>query len=189
MSFYLNADIEVVNSMGEKNLSFNHFKIDFFNNVDEQVLLMPNQKEYQFIDIVLRVGVLHNLIQQMEFPDPIQKDLLQGLEQQQSNYYPLPLSLKEQIIELWDMKENGVFQLLSLQSKTSQVLYRLLEIFQSNTTQNDCKKLIEEVQHIIHNRLDNPPTIKELSKAVGINESKLKKEFKQQCKQTIFQYN
>ena len=52
-------------------------------------------------------------------------------------------------------------------------------------TEKDKRKLIE-AKELLASKLDNPPTIVELSKLVGINEYKLKKGFKELFGTTIF---
>ena len=47
---------------------------------------------------------------------------------------------------------------------------------------------LEKVKDILANNLDNPPSLTELSKAIGLNATKLKKEFKEVFGVPVFKY-
>ena len=82
---------------------------------------------------------------------------------------------------------------LFLLSKSIELLVLQAEIYgqekesQFIKTEKDKKKLIE-AKELLSMKLDQPPTIVELSKLVGINEYKLKKGFKELFGTTIFGY-
>lgn len=74
-------------------------------------------------------------------------------------------------------------ELLVLQAE----LYDIQPSSQYIKSSRDKRRLIE-AKELISSRIDNPPTIVELSKLVGINEYKLKKGFKELFGTTIFGY-
>lgn len=82
---------------------------------------------------------------------------------------------------------------LFLLSKSIELLVLQAELFEQKfpeqfiTSEKDKKRLIE-ARALLKSRIDNPPTITELSKLTGINEYKLKKGFKEQFGTTIFGY-
>lgn len=82
---------------------------------------------------------------------------------------------------------------LFLLSKSIELLVLQAELYEKQTskqfikTTKDKQKLIE-AKEILVNRIDNPPTIMELSKLIGINEYKLKKGFKELFGTTVFGY-
>lgn len=82
---------------------------------------------------------------------------------------------------------------LFLLSKSIELLVLQAELYEINHSQKfiksekDKRKLIE-AKELLTTRLDNPPTIIELSKLVEINEYKLKKGFKELFGTTVFGY-
>lgn len=82
---------------------------------------------------------------------------------------------------------------LFLLSKSIELLVLQAEVYNQETqsqfikTRKDKEKLIE-AKELLVNRIDNPPTIVELSKLIGINEYKLKKGFKELFGTTVFGY-
>ncbi len=82
---------------------------------------------------------------------------------------------------------------LFLLSKSIELLVLQADLYEQHSTnqfiktKNDKHKLIE-AKEILTNHIDNPPTIIELSKIVGINEYKLKKGFKELFGITTFGY-
>jgi len=88
---------------------------------------------------------------------------------------------KEELKELFLLSKS--IELLVLQAET----YEQEDQSQFIKTRRDKEKLIEAKELLI-SRIDNPPTIVELSKLIGINEYKLKKGFKELFGTTIFGY-
>ncbi|MEM1408231.1 MAG: AraC family transcriptional regulator, partial [Bacteroidota bacterium] len=82
---------------------------------------------------------------------------------------------------------------LFLWSKSIELLVLQAELYEYQASNNyirskaDKQKLIE-AKELITTKIDNPPTIIELSELVGINEYKLKKGFKELFGTTIFGY-
>lgn len=82
---------------------------------------------------------------------------------------------------------------LFLLSKSIELLVLQAELYDSQSSNNYIKterdkRLIIDAKELISIRIDNPPTIVELSKLVGLNEYKLKKGFKELFGTTIFGY-
>ncbi|MDW3652000.1 MAG: AraC family transcriptional regulator [Bacteroidia bacterium] len=84
-------------------------------------------------------------------------------------------------------------QRLFLHSKSIELLVLQAKLYEEDQAGNfiksekDRKKLIE-AKEVLSTRLDDPPTIIELSKLMGINEYKLKRGFKELFGTTIFGY-
>lgn len=80
---------------------------------------------------------------------------------------------------------------LFLLSKSIELLVLQAELYETQlthqfiTSETDKRKLIE-AKELLKTRIDNPPTIIELSKLIGINEYKLKRGFKELFGTTVF---
>lgn len=82
---------------------------------------------------------------------------------------------------------------LFLLSKSIELLVLQAELYELKTIDafiksNSDKKKLFEAKEILRLRMDNPPTISELSKLININEYKLKKGFKEVFGTTVFGY-
>ncbi len=104
-----------------------------------------------------------------------------------------PISYKLQLIlnDIIDCSYDKEIKEVYLSSKVKEILSILIaDVNTQNTTEtylSDQEK-IEQAEHIIMQDLQNPPTIIELSKMVGINQQKLKTLFKKTYKTSIFKY-
>jgi len=94
---------------------------------------------------------------------------------------------------------NGIFN-MEYQGKARMMFFRsqitaLLSHFFGQLALNKSKQIktqdrtrLEKVKDILANNLDNPPSLTELSKAIGLNATKLKKEFKEVFGVPVFKY-
>lgn len=94
---------------------------------------------------------------------------------------------------------NGIFN-MEYQGKARMMFFRsqitaLLSHFFGQLALNKSKQIktqdrtrLEKVKDILANNLDNPPSLTELSKAIGLNTTKLKKEFKEVFGVPVFKY-
>lgn len=82
---------------------------------------------------------------------------------------------------------------LFLLSKSIELLVLQAELYETKGVNqyiksNSDKKKLFEAKEILNSRVDNPPTIVELSKLINLNEYKLKKGFKEIFGTTVFGY-
>ncbi|MCX2745335.1 AraC family transcriptional regulator [Mangrovivirga sp. M17] len=101
--------------------------------------------------------------------------------------------IQQVIKEILDCPYQQELKDLFLLSKSIELLVLQADLYQQEEnnlfikTTKDRDKLIE-AKELLNSRIDNPPTITELSKLSGINEYKLKKGFKELFGTTIFGY-
>ncbi len=104
-----------------------------------------------------------------------------------------PISHKMQLIlnDIIDCSYDKEIKEVYLSSKIKEVLSILIADLNSKSTNeihlSDQQK-IEQIERIVMQNLQNPPTIIKLSKIVGINQQKLKILFKKMYKTTVFKY-
>ncbi|MFD1631166.1 AraC family transcriptional regulator [Pseudopedobacter beijingensis] len=97
------------------------------------------------------------------------------------------------IFELINNKKQGDIKKLHIETKILELLMYQMEQLHDNTstdyvtTSSDIFK-IEKARKILDVNFTNPPTIKELSREVSLNEFKLKKTFKEYLDTTIYDY-
>lgn len=194
VSFYRKANSMVHNSEGAYLLSDNSFKIDFFDHSD-RITLESLSEEFESIDIFIRKGLLRNVISNEETLEQDLRVLLLDLINGKRRYKMFPTSLKvtQLLNEIWENKSKGILQLLNVQKLVCEVLSMLLTDFydawnEEQTISLEDKNIVETAKSILDNNFWKPPTIKELSKLVAVNECRLKKSFKEHYKTTIYQY-
>ena len=101
--------------------------------------------------------------------------------------------IQQVIHEILDCPYQAELQDLFLLSKSIELLVLQADLYQRDAhqlfikTAKDRDKLIE-AKELLTSRMENPPTIIELSKLTGINEYKLKRGFKELFGTTIFGY-
>ncbi len=193
ISFYKKANFQVNNSQGYSVLSGALLKIDFFDE-DEEVTVQPLSNSFESIDLVIRKGMLRNLLgDSFAFPNILEQELRELIQSSRGHrIFAIPENLHAIIDELWNSKGQGIFQLLDLQSKSYQLLKELLSFLRENQTTENSRKnyfqALEKAKDILKLQYCTPPTIRQLSREVGLNEHKLKKCFKECYNCTIYQY-
>lgn len=102
--------------------------------------------------------------------------------------------MKRVIKDICDTKKTGEIKKLFIESKVLELLMLQLEQMQDTNNndklviKNDDLKKIENARDILDLTFANPPTIKELSKEIGLNDFKLKRGFKEYYGTTVYGY-
>lgn len=104
-----------------------------------------------------------------------------------------PIGIQQVIQEIVNSSFSKDLQDLFLLSKSIELLVRQAELYRDTKkpkyirSKTDKAKLIDAHDHVTAS-VQNPPSISELSRAVGINDYKLKKGFKELFGMTVFGY-
>ena len=99
--------------------------------------------------------------------------------------------IQQVINEIIHCGYEGALKDLFLLSKSIELLVLQADLYDQQTqkafikTEKDRRKLIE-AKEVLNSRIENPPTIVELSRLIGMNEYKLKKGFKELFGTTVF---
>jgi len=108
---------------------------------------------------------------------------------------PISTSMQLVIQQIVHTKFTGVLQNIFLLSKSLELLVLSAESCESasNRTQDYIKKKADKekiiaARDLINSNLQDPPTLSEVAKRVGLNEYKLKRGFKEMFKNTVFGY-
>lgn len=110
-----------------------------------------------------------------------------------NEWKPNNFKIHQVINEVLNCQFTDELQDLFLLSKSIELLVLQAELYELNTQNRFIKSNIDkqklfEAKEIIVNKIDNPPTITQLSKLVNLNEYKLKKGFKEIFGTTVFGY-
>ncbi|MEM6348246.1 MAG: helix-turn-helix transcriptional regulator [Bacteroidota bacterium] len=111
------------------------------------------------------------------------------------DFLPLSQAMERNIREIQHSPYQGRLQEVFLLSKSLELLVLQVEAFEAYRSRNaqfirsDAdKKKLQSAKEIVRQRLQNPLSLGELAKEVGINEYKLKKGFKELFGTTVFAY-
>ncbi len=110
-----------------------------------------------------------------------------------NEWKPNNFRIQEVINEILYCQYSDELKDLFLLSKSIELLVLQAELYESDNSKsfiksNSDKQKLFEAREILANQIDNPPTISQLSKLVGLNEYKLKKGFKELYGTTVFGY-
>jgi len=92
---------------------------------------------------------------------------------------------------IFDMKYEGKARMMFFRSQITALLshfFGQLAIHNTKNFETQDRSRLEQVKDILANNLDNPPSLSELSKTIGLNTTKLKKEFKEVFGVPVFKY-
>lgn len=109
------------------------------------------------------------------------------------DWRPNSFRLQEVIQEIIHCPYNDQLKQLFLLSKSIEILVLQADVYESQQGTNFVRKQADkqklfEAKEILDARLDSPPSLKQLSLLIGLNEYKLKKGFKEIFGVTVFGY-
>ena len=99
--------------------------------------------------------------------------------------------MQEAVYKIMTTQYHGNTRLLFLKSQVNELLSHFFAFLASDRTENISLQEREKLLHaktIITNNISKPPTLSELSKMIGLNNNKLKKNFKELFGVPVFKY-
>ncbi|EZH74072.1 hypothetical protein ATO12_14450 [Aquimarina atlantica] len=110
-----------------------------------------------------------------------------------NEWRPNNFKIQQVINEILYAQYTNELKNLFLLSKSIELLVLQAELYELSTTNkfiksNSDKQKLFEAKEVLTLQIDNPPTISQLSKIIGLNEYKLKKGFKELFGTTVFGY-
>lgn len=189
LSFFLDADLEISSWEKSQYPKTGYFMLNYINRHDK-VLVKPKQCSLCSLEVIIRPGFFWGLDKNSLFSKAKPSGSTIEFLCENSLVYPIPPHILNRVTEIWNNKDYGLFRILNLQSKVCDLLYQMLQIF-GDTAKNSSGSIFQKMQEakrILESNYQYPFTLKELSKEVGVNETKLKKEFKKAFGTTIFKY-
>lgn len=168
--------------------------ISFFgnNNVAFSHKIEPD-KPLQSISIFTKIKKLHTL-PQLEFE--VFKEYLPELIRPKENFvegpsfYMTPY-MQDAVHKIMTTQYQGNTRLMFLKSQVNELLSHFFAFLASDRTEQissaERDKLLE-AKSIIANNISKPPTLNELSKLIGLNNNKLKKNFKELFGVPVFKF-
>ncbi len=197
VAFYGSGNVDLTVKYGKNEKDFHHTKglaLSFYadTNVEFEHTVSP-EKPLQCIVIATSLRSLDNLPNQ---EGEIFSNLLNELVNPSDNYVEGPHFFMtpemETIIDaVFNMKYHGKTKMMFFRSQMTALISHFfgelasLQTEKINTTERD--KLYKAKDILLEN-LDNPPSLNELSKQIGLNSYSLKKNFKELFGVPVFKY-
>ncbi|MEM7297130.1 MAG: AraC family transcriptional regulator [Bacteroidota bacterium] len=197
VAFYGEGNVELKVSYGSKTQSFQHTKgltLSFYG--DENVLfehLVAPDKPLQCIVIVTAISNLRNLPNQ---EGEIFKEMLNSLMHPGDHYVEGPYfymtpEMQAIVDQVFKNSYKGKTKMMFFRSQMTSLLSHFFgQLARGNEESiNDIEReKLHQAKEILANNLESPPSLTELSKQIGLNSFKLKKNFKELFGVPVFKY-
>ena len=197
VAFYGSGNVDLAVKYGQKQKNFQHTKgLALSFHADEQVefehTVSPN-KNLKCIVVATKLSAINQLPNE---EGELFSDLLQELVNPKDSYVEGPSFYMtpemENILEaFFSNNYSGKTKMMFFRSQITALLshfFGQLAIKQEEALKPQHRKQLNKAKDILLENLDNPPSLSELSKAIGFNTTRLKKEFKVIFGVPVFKY-
>ncbi len=189
------VDLDMVYPTGSRN--FNYTKglaLSFF--ADEQVECIHTVSKDNPLECILIATATRNLEKLPNQEGELFSELLDKLVNPKDHYVEGPQfymtpEMHQIVDSLINIKYEGKTKMMFFRSQITALLshyFGQLAEDHSRQIKSDDKFRLMEAKEILSNNLENPPSLTELSKRLGLNTTKLKKEFKEVFGLPVFKY-
>ena len=181
----------------EKIISNSCKTIISFNPDSKCRAIMPENQIFNCLNIYIKPEALYDLLnQELEnIPEKLHKILETGKSSPFNFIYETSPFSKIILKQIYDCPYSGSLGKLFIESKAIELvvnqLWELGRLYPGNKKKSLSKQDIEKIyraRKILISDLENPPSVKELASLAGINETKLKKGFRQVFDSSVFEY-
>jgi AraC family transcriptional activator of pyochelin receptor len=196
-AFYGSGNVELEITYENKNIVINNttgIAISFFGNskVGFAHKISPN-KPLQSISVFMKIKNLNTL---PERESEIFTEYLQQLLHPEANFVKGPSfymspDMQNAVQKIFNTQYKGDTRLMFLKSQITELLAHFFAFLaadkEENIKETDREKLFQ-AKEIITQNIATPPSLSELSKLIGLNNNKLKKNFKELFGIPVFKY-
>lgn len=197
VAFYGSGNVNLAVKYGQNQKDFEYTKglsLSFYANeqVEFEHTVSPNKN----LKCIVVATKLSNLEQLPNQEGELFSDLLHELVKPKDNYVEGPCFYMtpemESILEaFFSNNYSGKTKMMFFRSQITALLshfFGQLAIKQEEVSKPQHRKQLNKAKDILLENLDNPPSLSELSKAIGFNTTRLKKEFKAIFGVPVFKY-
>jgi len=196
-SFYGSGNVELTISFGKKVKVVNNssgIATSFYGNKNvEFTHKISHEKPLQSVSVFSTLNNLNKLPkQEKEIYTNYLKPLLNPKDDyvEGPSFYLTP-EMQNAVSKIFNTKYTGTLRKLFLQSQITELLahfFAHLSKDKKETIKRSEKEKLHNAKEIISNNIAAPPTLSELSKMIGLNNNKLKKNFKGLFGVPVFKY-
>lgn len=196
--FFLFQGEHFYNSNKKQRVNTSTGRFSFFHlpNIDGSLAFNPVEGNYSSIGIELSIEYLERVFNgDLELLGEFGKSLYSERESAFSSNVMIQPQMKRVLQDLVHNEYTGTMKKMYIESKIVEVLLQVIKYGGENRydlsggslSRSDIDKLYY-VRELVSNNLQNPYSLRELSRLAGINEFKLKKGFKEIFSTTIFNH-
>ncbi|GAB5400564.1 MAG: hypothetical protein Aureis2KO_21490 [Aureisphaera sp.] len=197
VAFYGSGNVDLAVKYGQKKKDFHHTKglaLSFYAN--EHVEFEHTISAGKNLECIVVATALRHLDGLPNQEGEIFKELLQELVQPKDHYVEGPSFFMtpemERIVDaIFANKYSGKTKMMFFRSQITALLshfFGQLALMHESNSKPDHRDKLNNAKEILLNNLENPPSLIELSKQIGLNTTKLKKEFKAVFGLPVFKY-
>lgn len=197
VAFYGSGNVDLAVNYNEKSKKLSHTKglaLSFY--ADDKVEFEHTISADKDLECIVIATAIKNIDQLPNQEGEIFKDLLQELVNPKDNYVEGPSFFMtpemERIVDaIFANQYSGKTKMMFFRSQITALLshfFGQLALMHSNNSKTGYRDKLNEVRDILIANLENPPSLTEISKQIGLNTTKLKKEFKAVFGVPVFKY-
>jgi len=197
VAFYGSGNVDLAVKYGREKKDFHHTKglaLSFYadDEVEFEHTISPNKN----LQCIVVATALRNLEQLPNQEGQLFRELLQELVSPKDHYVEGPSFLMtpemQHILDaIFSNQYSGKTKMMFFRSQITALLshfFGQLALMQDTKSRTDHTEKLNQVKEILLANLENPPSLTELSKQIGLNTTKLKKEFKAVFGVPVFKY-
>ncbi len=197
VAFYGSGNVDLAVNYNKKSKKFHHTKglaLSFY--ADDQVEFEHTISPNKALECIVIATAIKNIDQLPNQEGEIFKDLLQELVNPKDNYVEGPSFFMtpemEGIVDaIFANQYSGKTKMMFFRSQITALLshfFGQLALLHNEDTKAEYRDKLNEVRDILISNLENPPSLTEISQQIGLNTTKLKKEFKAVFGVPVFKY-
>ena len=197
VAFYGSGNVHLSVKYGEKQKEFNHTKglaLSFYaDNKVEFVHTISALKPLECLVIATTASTLDNL---PNHEGELFDELLNQLINPKDHYVEGPSfiitpQMQSIVDSLFNIQYEGKTKMMFFRSQITTLLshfFGQLAILKTEKIKTPEREKLNQAKELLINNLDNPPSLNEISKEIGLNTFKLKKGFKEFFGVPVFKY-
>ncbi|MEQ8477455.1 AraC family transcriptional regulator [Fulvivirga sp.] len=197
VAFYGSGNVDLTVKYGNKQKAYNYTKglaLAFYaSNEVEFIHTVSALKPLECIVIATSIRSLDKLPNQ---EGELFSEMLQQLVNPKAPYVEGPSffmspEMQNIIDQIFNNRYEGKTKMLFFKSQITSLLahfFGQLSIISEETISADERQRLQHAKEILTSNLDNPPSLSELSREIGLNTFKLKKNFKELFGVPVFKY-
>ncbi|MEO1029980.1 helix-turn-helix domain-containing protein [Winogradskyella sp.] len=197
VAFYGSGNVDLEFEYPTTSKCYNYTKglaLSFYS--DEKVLCKHTVSKDCPLECIVIATATRNLHKLPNQEGELFSELLEQLVHPKDHYVEGPSffmtpEMQRIVDSIFNIKYEGKARMMFFRSQITALLshfFGQLAMHKTKTFKTQDRKRLDEVKTILAGNLDNPPSLSELSKIIGLNTTKLKKEFKEVFGVPVFKY-
>lgn len=197
VAFYGSGNVDLTVKYGEKEKTFKHTKglaLSFF--ADNKVEFIHTVSALKPLECVVIATSIKNLDKLPNQEGELFGEMLNQLVHPADHYVEGPTfymtpEMQSIVDQVFHSRYEGKAKMLFFKSQITSLLahfFGQLSMTSEDSIRADEREKLNEAKEILAKNLDNPPSLSELSRQIGLNTFKLKKSFKEVFGVPVFKY-